>query len=112
VPSPLTPRTDEQADDRGEDYGRWSLSDRLLVLAFELRLAGWPVTEVSVLYDAADIFTRSTTHCSHFGPGTSSGPLTQGLMSWEAVGLLDLLEGLESGQLPVLNSAKESMSFD
>lgn len=32
--------------------------------------------------------------------------------SWEAVGLLDLLEGLESGQLPVANGARESTSFD
>jgi len=32
-----------------------TLRDRLLLLAFELRLAGWPATRVAALYDAAEI---------------------------------------------------------
>jgi hypothetical protein len=30
-----------------------TLADRLLLLAFELRLAGWQADEVAILYDAA-----------------------------------------------------------
>jgi hypothetical protein len=38
-----------------------TLADRLLLLAFELRLSGWPATDVTVLYVSAQ--------CLRWSPG-------------------------------------------